>query len=270
MTDGHQEQAWIEMLSDLRAAGTPCVVVTVTGVEGSAPRDAGARMIITHEGLRWGTIGGGNLEHLAIDRSSELLKSGRRASVAVDYPLSERAGQCCGGKVTLFYEAFPWTRPRVVIFGAGHVGQAIGGLAPYMGADVLLIDDRTEAELQPSLKSERPFEVRFIDSPEAEVDDLPAGSHLLVMTHSHALDLQILERALKRGGFAFLGLIGSGRKWARFQARLLQRGWTEEQLDAVTCPIGLGRPSKEPAAIAIAVAAQLLHLMAGEALEEVP
>jgi len=254
--------AWIETLSELRAASRPCALVTVTATSGSAPREAGARMIVTDGRLFWGTIGGGNLEHLAISHANNLLAQGESRSESVDYPLSEKAGQCCGGRVMLFFETFPWSRRQVAIFGAGHVGQALGGLAGYLRAKVLLIDSRDEAELEPSLSKPRDFDVLFIDSPEEEVDTLPASSLVLIMTHSHALDLEILARALQRGTFAYVGLIGSERKWARFRGRLEQRGFTAEQLDRVVCPIGLGRPSKEPSAIAVSVAAQLLGFLA--------
>ncbi|TDJ72169.1 MAG: xanthine dehydrogenase accessory protein XdhC [Planctomycetota bacterium] len=262
-------QEWIERLSDLRGQGRPCAVVVVTGIRGSAPREAGARMIVAGGRLEWGTIGGGNLEQLAIDHATALLGEGRRVSESVVYPLSEKAGQCCGGEVTLFFETFHWSERRVVVFGAGHVAQAIGGLAPYLGAKVQLIDGRSEGEIQPPLPVQREFEVLFIDAPEAEVDVIPASSLVLVMTHSHALDLEILARAMKRGVFPYLGLIGSERKWGRFKQRLSQRGFTDEELARVRCPIGAARTSKEPRAIAISTAAELLEVAARLALEGV-
>ncbi|MCP3918922.1 MAG: xanthine dehydrogenase accessory protein XdhC [bacterium] len=255
-------QAWIETLSDLRDSGQPCAVVVVTGVRGSAPREAGARMIVSREGLVWGTIGGGNLERLAIEHGAQLLERTEPASESVVYPLSEKAGQCCGGEVTLFYESFPWRRRRVVVFGAGHVGQALAGLASYLQAEVTLVDSRSEEELQPKLARERDFDALFIDSPEEEIDAIPADSLVLVMTHSHALDLEILARGIARGTFPYLGLIGSERKWARFRKRLEQRGFTEVQIATVRCPIGASRTSKEPRAIAVSTAAELLEVMA--------
>ena len=117
-------------------------------------------------------------------------------------------------------------------------------------------------EVGPPLAEDRDFEVLFIDAPEEEVDVIPASSLVLVMTHSHALDLEILARALKRGVFPYLGLIGSERKWARFRRRLEQRGFGDAELARVTCPIGLGETSKEPNAIAISVAAQILEVLA--------
>ena len=262
---------WIEVLAELRGRGVGCVQVVVTGATGSVPREVGARMVVAEGRLVWGTIGGGNLERLAIERSMELVGQVggvRGAAETVVYPLSEKAGQCCGGRVTLFYEPFDWRRRRLVVFGAGHVGQAIGGLADYLGVDVVLVDPRSEGELQPSLPAERGYEVDFVDAPEEEIDRIDGDSLVLVMTHSHALDQEVLARALKRnqngGGFPYLGLIGSERKWARFKQRLGQRGFGPEELARVRCPIGVTKGSKEPRHIALSVAAELLGFLAAD------
>lgn len=254
--------SWIDVLAEHHRARRPCAVVVVTDVRGSAPRERGARMIVSGGRIAWGTIGGGNLEHLALARCEELLRAGRAASESADFPLGERAGQCCGGDVTLFFEVFPWKRRHVVIFGAGHVAQALGALAPWLDAEVLLIDPRRTEELHPPVPVERPYELLLIDAPEEEVERLPAEALVLVMTHSHALDQEIVERALRRGDFPYLGLIGSERKWARFRRRLAARGLGEEQLARVRCPIGLTRGAKDPGAIALSTAAELSDVMA--------
>ncbi len=260
-------QAWIEKLTELRADGRACVLVVVTEVAGSVPREAGARMIVCDGELAWGTIGGGNLEKQAIEHATRLLAEGSAKSESVEYPLSEKVGQCCGGKVTLFFETFRWTRRRVVVFGAGHVGQAIGGLAAYLQADVTLIDSRDEDEIRPRVPRERPYELLCIDAPEAEIDTIPDDSLVLIMTHSHALDLEIVERAIRRGCFPYIGLIGSERKWERFRKRLESKGFDDVAIGRVTCPIGLAETSKDPRAIAVSTAAQLLEVM--EALASV-
>jgi xanthine dehydrogenase accessory factor len=254
-------QDWLETLNEFRSSGQACALVVVTGTRGSAPREAGARLIVADGRLRWGTIGGGRLEQLAIEHASQLLAQPERHVESVTYPLAEKTGQCCGGEVTLFFETFPWDRKQVVIFGAGHVAQALAGLQSYLGADVLLIDSRSEEELQPPLSAERSFQTLFIDSPEEEIQRLDPASLVLVMTHSHALDLEILVQALSRDAFPYLGLIGSARKWARFQKRLEQRGFDEESIARITCPIGAAQTSKEPRAIAVSAAAELLEVM---------
>ena len=253
-------QAWIERLAELRDAGRACVMVVVTQVKGSAPRDADARMLVADGRLAWGTIGGGNLEKLAIEHATALLSRAEALSESIDYPLAETTGQCCGGQVTLFFESFHWQRLTIAIFGAGHVGQALAALAPWLKADVKLIDGREEAELVPAVPSAAPYELECIDAPEAEIDELPADALVLVMTHSHALDFEILERALRRGTFPYVGLIGSQRKWQRFRQRLLKQGFSEEQVDAVRCPIGISQASKDPAAIALSTATELIEV----------
>jgi xanthine dehydrogenase accessory factor len=263
-------QAWIEKLSELRAAGRACALVVVTDAAGSVPREPGARMIVADGELAWGTIGGGNLEHQAIEHAAALLAGGTARSESVAYPLSEKVGQCCGGRVTLFYECFPWTRRRIVVFGAGHVGQALGGLAPWLQADVTLVDGREEDDLRPVPPAARPYELLCIDAPEAELDALPDDALVVVMTHSHALDLAIVERALRRARpFAYLGLIGSERKWARFRKRLEAKGFDAHAIERVTCPIGASRTSKDPRAIAVSTAAQLLEVLERTAAERV-
>lgn len=254
-------QAWIEKLSELRAKGRPCALVVVTGVEGSGPRESGARMIVAGGELVWGTIGGGNLELQAIEHAGELLKSGRALSESVAYPLGEKVGQCCGGEVTVFFETFPWTRRRIAIFGAGHVAQAIAGLHAYLQADLVLIDGREEGEIRPVLPKQRTWELVCVDHPEEELDDLPDDTLVLIMTHNHALDLEVVAKAIRRD-FAYVGLIGSERKWERFQKRLVQRGFTAAEIAKVTCPIGVSKHSKEPTAIAISTAAELLDVLA--------
>ena len=255
---------WIEALARLRDARTPCALVVVTRLVGSGPREPGARMVVAEGRPVHGTIGGGKLEQLACEHAMSQLARGV-AVEALEVPLSDAAGQCCGGKVTLHIEAYPWRTPQVVIFGAGHVAQALAGLAPWLGADVTLIDPRTAAELVPVPPAQKPWKLLLVDAPEAELEHLPGDSLVLVMTHSHALDLDVLARALTRD-FRYLGLIGSERKWSKFRARLLARGFSEAQLARVRCPIGLTKHSKEPNAIALSVAAELSDVLALERL----
>jgi len=256
----HDQQRWIEELASLRRARTHCALVTVVGIIGSTPRDVGARMIVTADRLAFGTIGGGRLEHMAMERARELLAAGATSTESLDLPLAERVGQCCGGQVSLLIEVFLWQARQVAVFGAGHVGQALGGLAPWMGAEVLLIDSRSEDTLEPKLPSDAAFPVVFSSAPEAELDTLGPDTCVLIMTHDHALDLTLLEAALKRP-FPYLGMIGSERKWQRFRGRLIQRGMNAEELERVHCPIGGARPSKEPGAIALAAAAEILTVL---------
>lgn len=257
---------WIEALGALRTQREPCVMVVVTQVRGSAPREASARMLVDSKGeLLYGTIGGGNLELQALQHARDLLQRPAAPSESIDFPLAEKTGQCCGGAVTLFFEPFRWQRNTLAIFGAGHVGQALGALAPWIGAELLLIDGRQEEEIQPALPKSPPYRLVCVDEPEAEIDTLPRGCAIVVMTHSHALDQRILERVLRFDHFAYIGLIGSDRKWIRFQKRLNQKGFSEEAIQRITCPIGLTQGSKEPTAIALSTATQIVEVFSGSA-----
>ncbi len=158
-----------------------------------------------------------------------------------------------GGEVV---EVFGLDRRQILLFGAGHVGKAlILALAPHP-FDILWVDSRPEAF--PSIS---PEQVRFHHTlePVGALRDAPSGSFVVVMTHSHALDQQIVESALGAERFGYVGLIGSATKRARFVKRMTEAGLSAEAIETLVCPIGIeGIRSKRPAAIAAAVTVQLL------------
>lgn len=249
------------------AAGTPAVVVEVTEALGSAPREAGTRMLVS-AGRCEGTIGGGHLELKAIERARRLLAAGERGPQSAHYPLGPALGQCCGGAVTLGFSAldakalaaWPLAAPRfhLQLYGAGHVGRAIVRALAPLNVRIDWIDERDE-EFPPD--DELPAHTRKIavDAPEDEVRNAPRAAFHLVLTHRHDLDLRIAEAILRRGDFAFFGLIGSQTKRARFIHRFEAMGLAPESIARMHCPIGLpGLEGKEPDVIAAAVTAQLL------------
>lgn len=256
---------WIEALAAHAAAGTPCVLVTVIRAEGSTPRSAGAKMVVTADALQ-GTIGGGRLEQAAVAEARAVL-SRTAAGEAPGGPavrevaLGPALGQCCGGAATLLLEPILPPRWHVAVFGAGHVGKALVRLLAELPCAVTWVDGRED-----QLPSDPPAGVRAVlsDAPEAEVATLPAGADVVVMTHSHALDQRVVEAALRRRDLGSVGLIGSRTKRVRFEQRLLARGLAQDDLARLGCPIGLpGLHLEEPQAIAISVAAQLLQLRDG-------
>lgn len=265
--------SWIATLAALAEAGTPAVLVTVVEVKGSAPREAGAKMVVTRESSQ-GTIGGGHLELKAIELAREQLAAqvGPPAAEATpilrSFALGPSLGQCCGGEATLLFEPVLPPPFHVALFGAGHVGKALVKLLADLPCRVTWIDSRAEA-----FPAEMPSNaaVELTDLPEDEVAALAHESYVLVMTHSHALDLRIVERALRRPDLRYVGLIGSETKRARFVKRLALRGLAPEEIARLTCPIGIeGIAGKRPAEIAIAVAAQLLQLRSAAARAAAP
>ncbi|WP_027881166.1 xanthine dehydrogenase accessory protein XdhC [Meiothermus rufus] len=268
---------WFEHLAHLTQAQVPLVLVTLLSVRGHAPREAGAKMLVTAEAT-YGSIGGGNLEATAVALARQMLAQGGLVVPQLHtLRLTEKAPaeygvQCCGGEVTLLLEGVNPHRPCVAIFGVGHVGLALARVLSLLPIELWLADSRAAMLAPERLEGLAPgqAQVRLCPAPilDSLVHDLPAGAHLVVMTHDHAEDLFVLEAALRRGDLGFMGLIGSEGKWRRFQQKLAQQGFSAADLARVTCPIGLPLTrSKTPEAIAIATAAQLLPLLEGGLVE---
>jgi xanthine dehydrogenase accessory factor len=264
------------------------VWITIDRFEGSSPREVGAWMLVTKNTVE-GTVGGGHLEFDAIAKAREWLSASVQTAQTAQsadvqtlrYALGPALGQCCGGVVWLRLEYIapedttklialrayfmPATGPKVLkiaLFGGGHVGKAIVRVMSGLPAQIHWIDSRDEIfpdDLPVNVQAEHSAPVQ------AAVRDLASGSHVLIMSFSHAEDLDVLAACLKRqrekGDLPFIGLIGSKTKWATFRHRLEERGFTPDELALVTCPIGLPSvPGKEPEVIAVSVAAQLLAL----------
>ncbi|MDR3392867.1 MAG: xanthine dehydrogenase accessory protein XdhC [Sulfuriferula sp.] len=331
---------WIAELDKLLADGNDVVRIVVAATKGSAPREAGAAMLV-HSGGAWGTLGGGQLEFNAIELAYELLARTGSMAHSQRFTLGASLGQCCGGIVDLWWERFTaadrpliadaharlrqggglvlaslvagqacrralfdaaasresgllteeahimmdsaTTAPRIRmlhrdtdmvllerldrkhtplwLFGAGHVGQAIVGLLRDLPFDITWVDPREDI-----FPAAVPANVTVLasDAPAAEVRYAPDDAWFLVLTHDHALDYAICAAILARETGEFIGLIGSRTKAARFTHRLAHEGYRPER---ITCPIGVpGISGKEPATIAVAVAAQLLQLREAQAV----
>ncbi|HEX6957730.1 MAG TPA: xanthine dehydrogenase accessory protein XdhC [Ferrovibrio sp.] len=247
---------WLNALAECERAGEAAVLVTVAAVDGSAPREAGTKMVVTADGFT-GTIGGGELEFRAIEIARYML-AGKQGPSLRKFPLGPALGQCCGGHVTLLFEPQRQDLFTVALFGAGHVGKALVQALSILPCRVRWFDPRPDAfpdHVPPGV------EVEVTNAPEREIAGLPDGAWLLIMTHSHALDLGIAAKALQEDRFAYVGLIGSATKRARFEKRFRELGLSEAQIARLTCPIGIdGISGKHPGDIAIATAAQLLRL----------
>jgi len=262
------DRTWLDAVARLRAAREPGVLVTVAAVRGHAPRAAGAKLVVgAHR--TWGSIGGGNLEAVAIDRARQMLTDQATSPEMMESALSDkvpyqRGVQCCGGTVTVLFEPLP-VMPAVAIFGVGHVGLELARILARQDIDLHLIDTRPEqlADDRLAVLSDAVARVRVhrpVVLPETVLGDLPADAHVLIMTHDHAEDLALCDAVLRGGSFGSVGLIGSAGKWARFRSKLTRElGHDAEAIARIKTPIGLpGIDGKEPATIAVSVAADLL------------
>ncbi|WP_323118485.1 xanthine dehydrogenase accessory protein XdhC [Burkholderia alba] len=317
---------WLTDLQHLLARGDAAVLVTVARVEGSAPREAGTKMLVTRDTARY-TIGGGHLEWKAIEFARQLLKEGAHTPHArrlERLALGPSLGQCCGGAVVLGLErldigdlgwitslakrvaagdatvrsvsfgpspdAVMLSEPepsaayadcllwdsggaplltetiaphefQVVLFGAGHVGAALVRVLATLPCRVRWIDER-DAQFPPpaALAGIDNLTIDANDAPDEAVDDAGPHTYFVVMTHNHARDLELAERILRRGDYAYFGMIGSKSKRMQFEHRLAARGIDPLQVARMHCPIGVdGIVDKTPEVIAISAAAQILQ-----------
>jgi xanthine dehydrogenase accessory factor len=261
-----------DLLEDVQHA--PAVLVRVQQAQGSVPRDTGTWMAV-FAAHQVGTIGGGHLEHQAIAQARAAMQNPNLPlPEAQRVALGPSLGQCCGGVLELGFERISAAdAPRLqaglagagrplALFGGGHVGQALVKLLADLPFHVRWIDSRDEV-----FPPDTPRHVQCEHSApvQAAVADLTPGSAVLIMSFSHAEDLEVLadclRRARERNDLSFIGLIGSATKWATFRHRLEAKGFGDADFARVTCPIGLpGIGGKSPSEIAVAVAAQLLLL----------
>jgi xanthine dehydrogenase accessory factor len=292
----------LKTLSDCVNMHDRVVRIVITETKGSTPRDEGASMLVWVGGQS-GTIGGGTLEYQAVTAARDMLaRDGNWLRQKRNVPLGPALGQCCGGSVYLLSEVFgtveiEWltkslchfSRPILSglppaenttqktgifseemtvagkplwIYGAGHVGRALVHALRPLDFAITWVD--TAPERYPEILPEGVTQL-VSQNPADVVRYAPLDARHLVLTYSHALDLELCHQILSHS-FEFAGLIGSATKWARFQKRLASLGHTPAQVARITCPIGLPELGKEPAAIALGVATELLRLTKVDAL----
>src|SRR5690606_9745290 len=249
-------------------AAPAAALVEVTEAKGATPREQGAWMLVTQDAI-FGTIGGGQLEFLAIGKARELIRE-NIATGALDIPLGPEIGQCCGGRVNIGISLVDETkrreltqraatedesRPHVLVFGGGHVGHALSAALVLLPLHVTLVETRAEA--LPGVAAGTRTVLTPV--PEEAVRGAPAGSAYVVLTHDHALDFLIVAEALKRKDAAYVGMIGSKTKRATLRSWYLREaGGVEADLARLVTPIGGSAvKDKRPAVIAALAAAEI-------------
>lgn len=255
------------------------VLVEVTNVKGSTPRNEGAWMLVAPDAI-YRTIGGGQLEFMAIERARETITTALKETLVaesatgaseMDIPLGPEIGQCCGGRVHLNfkvvnsglraaliarYDVELASRPHVFVFGAGHIGEALAMILSHAPVQVVLVDSR-ENEL--SSVCATGIETCLTPLPEEVVRSAPKGSSFVILTHTHALDFLIAKEVLTRDDFAYVGMIGSKTKLATFRSWLTKETDEKDLYEKLVCPIGGSLvKDKRPTVIATLVAAEVL------------
>jgi len=252
---------FVEKLAELSHSGTPFVSVTMVNAVGSTPQDVGSKMLVTQEGIFFGTVGGGKVENQAIQHAQKMLEEQPGQSPThqlVEWNLQRDVGMTCGGVVTLFFETFNHSDWQVAVFGAGHVAAAVVHCLSQLECRVTCIDSREEwLERIPDFGNLK--KVCTDDLP-AQVATLPEHCFVLSMTMGHSTDRPVLEEIFRQERhFPYLGVIGSKAKRAVLRRELLSAGVHETDADSFHCPIGLPLGSNQPGEIAVSVVAQLIE-----------
>lgn len=244
--------------AELEESGTPFVVITLVSGRGHVPQDPGAKALVSEEGLQFGTVGGGKVEAKAIALGRALLAERAQLPQIHSWNLQKDIGMTCGGEVTLLFEpkgAKPW---NIVVYGAGHVGQALVRLLVQLECRVTCIDPRPEwlSKIPPAPR------LRLIqrDEPASLVGEQPPDAFHVVVTKGHGTDMPVLEAIHRlQPSSPYVGAIGSETKASRIRSDLRALGCDASFIERLCCPIGLDLGTNHPAEIAISIVGQLIQ-----------
>jgi xanthine dehydrogenase accessory factor len=263
-------RTWFDALHLCQQQAKSYVLVTLLATAGSTPRDGGTKMLVCADET-YDTIGGGNLEHSVTQRARFLLIENQKNALAgtsntqhvEHFPLSSKLGQCCGGATNVLFEVFVSHCQQLALYGAGHVAQALVPIIVQLPLQIVWVDEREAlfnefkanyANVGGNLK------YMLSDEPAATVKQLNPNPWMLIMTHNHQLDYDLVTAGLERQDVAYLGMIGSDTKARRFTTRLGHRGFSQEAIERLISPVGdLSVPGKEPINVAVSIAAQLMQ-----------
>ena len=244
------------------AASKPCVQALVIEKQGSVPTEVGAKMLVTLDGLACGTIGGGRLEKMTIEHCINLLKDSSNGSrnskchEVVKWSLGKDIGMTCGGTVTFFFEVMGNNIWPIVIFGAGHVANAVTKILITLNCHITCVDFRSEW-LDQLPVSEKLLKIKLDDMSEY-VEKLSQNAFVLITTPGHKYDLEVLSKCIDKD-FPFLGVIGSKAKAAFLKKELQKAGISKDLSSKFYCPVGLPLGTNQPQEVAISIIAHLIQ-----------
>ena len=251
MLDIYQE------LTNLVRQGGRGVLATVIRSEGSAPRDAGAKMLIKEDGTTVGTVGGGKLEQQVTKKAIEIMKTGRTEIIHFDLSGKEVGGMICGGQADVFLE--PISSPETLyLCGAGHISFATAKMGKMLGFSTVVIDPRPEYNNQDRFPDADNLVVKDYDKAFAELN-ITADDYIIIYTPQHTRDEECLRLACGTGA-KYIGMIGSKKKVREIKAHLLKKGISQAKLAAVHAPIGLEIEAETPEEIAVSILAEIIKV----------
>lgn len=240
-------------IEELRKHGKEIVLCAVVSTKGSTPRKVGAKMIVTENGIIFGTIGGGELEKQVIKDALEVFKTGKPKLFRHD--LLHQHGMCCGGAVDIFIEPV-MKKKKLYIFGAGHTGVALAKFSADLEFETVLIDDRREYLDECRIAGVNKMNLSFGQA--LSLLPFDEQTYICIMTYSHPIDREILAFCLKKS-FAYLGMIGSRRK-VEMTKKVFTEGlkFSLQDLEKVDMPMGIDIGAEGPEEIALSILGKLI------------
>jgi len=246
----------IKQLNKAMAIGESVVLCTIVNTKGAVPRHAGAKMLVYSDGRFEGTVGGGEVENRVIAEALASFKDGKTRFLSYDMIDPERGDAgICGGVVTVFVEPF-LELPTVVVVGAGHVGKPIVHLAKWLGFRVVVSDDREDL----CNPEDTPGGDLYLPVPMSQIPEkiaLGSRTYMVLVTRGAEVDIEGLPAILETN-VPYIGLIGSKRRWAHTQEKMIENGVSKEAIERIKSPIGLFIHAETPNEIAISVMAEII------------
>lgn len=248
---------YLSAMKSLQGAGKSFVSVTLVKQQGSSPQEVGARVLVSADGLEFGTVGGGKVEKRAIEEAQKMILE-KTVHHYADWNLQKDIGMTCGGVVSFFFEFFEYNHPfNIWVFGAGHIAQEFVRLLLRLDCKITCVDPRKEW-LEKLPTSSRLTTICSDAMPDL-VRGIPDKTFVTLMTMGHGTDLPILVEVMKqRDRFSYVGNIGSDQKARRLRQDLIDAGIAQESLDQFHCPMGEAFGTNAPVEIAFSIVAQIL------------
>lgn len=254
---------FFELSQALKKSSKPMALCTVIASSGSTPRKIGAKMLVgqngSPQGLVQGSIGGGAIEHHIRTEAIKILNQHEKPQI-IKTALGHDLAMCCGGEMTVFIEPI-WPKARLIFFGAGHIGQAVVKLVASLDFSLIVLDERKELLALPELSNLNKIDEISVFS--IKNLNISENDYVIVCTHEHKLDQQIIEWVLAYK-VKYLALIGSQRKALMTKKRLLVKNFSPSKIDQLNCPAGLKINAQTPHEIAISLVAQLIKVKNGQ------
>jgi xanthine dehydrogenase accessory factor len=247
-----------ELIAELQARGESVAVCTITAAQGSTPRHVGAKMLVFENGEFTGTVGGGELEHRVLDEAWMAIADGKARKLNYSMTDPERGDPgLCGGQVEVFVE--PLLPPeKIIVIGGGHVGKAVAHLAKWLGFRVAISDDRAEfctAEMNPD--ADEFYPITMAELP-AHVN-INRQTYLILTTRGVSTDVPGLPALLETRA-AYIGVIGSRRRWSMTVKGLKENGIDDSKIARIHSPVGLELNAETPEEIAVSILSEIIML----------